>query len=262
MTAVSISVLLLVIGGFIGFAIFLQLKEQARLAKLRKIATLNNQLRQVRRYLDDMPPQYQPKDMRLWLFSRMIAIYDELLLLQPDATLTRRRGHLAEEMTEFQTSKQKRRAKPMNDEVLIVEVKRLFESFKSFLILSKRDKTIDPDLAHRYSQLLDFFHYKINADYHAYLARKAFLSGQMETAVEMYKEALSQLSPIKDSIEAKSTILKYTDLMQEIEEDLALQREEEEKVKRMEAESNGEEDLNDEWNKFIEDSTFKEKKRF
>lgn len=156
MTAVTITVLLLVIGGFIAFAIFLQIKEQARLEKLRKVANLNNQLRQVRRYLDEMPPQYQPKDMRLWLFSRMIAIYDQLILLQPDPTLTRRRGHLAEEMVEFQTNKQKRRAKPMNDEILIIEVKRLFESFKSFLIVSQKEKSIDPDVVHRYSKLLDF----------------------------------------------------------------------------------------------------------
>ncbi|BDX03567.1 hypothetical protein MACH16_23150 [Marinomonas pontica] len=155
MTAVTITVLLLVIGGFIAFAIFLQLKEQARLEKLRKVATLNNQLRQVRRYLDEMPPQYQPKDMKLWLFSRMIAIYDQLLVLQPDITLTRRREHLLEEMAEFQESKQKRRAKPMNDELMIIEIRRLFESFKSFLIASQKEKTIDPDVVHRYSKLLN-----------------------------------------------------------------------------------------------------------
>lgn len=260
MTAVTITVLLLVIGGFIAFAIFLQLKEQARLEKLRKVANLNNQLRQVRRYLDEMPSQYQPKDMRLWLFSRMVAIYDQLILLQPDPTLTRRRGHLSEEMAEFQTSKQKRRAKPMNDEILIIEVKRLFESFKSFLIVSQKEKSIDPDVVHRYSKLLNFYHYKINSDYHAYLARKAFLSGQMDTAVEMYKEALGQLTPIKDSVEAQPTILKLKDLIQEIEEDLALQKAEEEITQNM---SNGdEEEMDDEWNKFIEDSSFKEKKRF
>lgn len=260
MTAVTITVLLLVIGGFIAFAIFLQLKEQARIEKLRKVATLNNQLRQVRRYLDDMPPQYQPKDMRLWLFSRMIAIYDQLLSLQPDPILSRRRNHLAEEMSEFQTSKQKRRAKQMNDELLIIEVKRLFESLKSFLIQSQKEKTIDQDNVHRYSKLLNFYHYKVNADHHGYLARKAFLSGQMQSAVDMYKEALSQLTPVKDMIEAQSTVQKYQELLQEIEDDMALQKAEEEINKNMSSEA--EEELDDEWSKFIEDSTFKGKKRF
>ena len=67
MTAIIVTLLLLIIGGFIAFAIYLQLKEQARIERLRKAALLNNQLRQVRRYLDEMPAQYQPKDMRLWL---------------------------------------------------------------------------------------------------------------------------------------------------------------------------------------------------
>ncbi len=260
MSAVTITVLLLVIGGFIAFAIVLQLKEQARLEKLRKIASLNNQLRQVRRYLDEMPPQYQPKDMRIWLFTRMLAIYDQLLSLQPDASLSRRRNHLAEELSEFQESKQKRRAQPMNDELKIIEVKRLFESFKSFLVQAQKDKIVGSDVAHRYKKLMDFYHYKVNADYHAYLARRAFLSGQMESAIDLYKEALVQLNPIQEEVEAQPIIQKYQDILQEIEEDLALQKAEEELTKSMDSEE--EEELDDEWNKFIEGSTFQEKKRF
>ncbi|BFM49139.1 hypothetical protein [Marinomonas sp. THO17] len=260
MSTVTITVLLLVIGGFITFAIVLQLKEQARLEKLRKVASLNNQLRQVRRYLDEMPPQYQPKDMRIWLFTRMLAIYDQLISLQPDASLKRRRNNLAEELSEFQESKQKRRALPMNDELKIIEVKRLFESFKSFLVQSQKDKIINSDVVHRYRKLMDFYHYKVNADYHAYLARRAFLSGQMESAMDLYKEAINQLNPIQDDLEAQSIIQKYTDLLQEIQQDLELQQAEEELIKSMESEK--EEELDDEWNKFIESSTFQEKKRF
>ncbi|WOD08155.1 hypothetical protein [Marinomonas sp. GJ51-6] len=259
MTAFSITVLFLVVGGFVVFAVSLQLKEQARLAKLRKVVSLNNQSRQVRRFLDEMPPQYQPKDMRLWLFARMLKLYDQLLDLQPDTTLTRRRNHLAEEMEIFQSGKQKRRAKPMNDEVLIVEVKRLFDSFETFLTLAQRDKVIDSDLAYRYIQLMHFFKYKINADHYEYFARKDFLSGRIDKALELYKEALSQLSPLKDSPQAQSAILKLKDIIQELEEDLALQKAEEEISKEM---ANEKEELDDEWSKFIEDSDFKEKKRF
>ncbi|NVK73567.1 hypothetical protein C0J08_15450 [Marinomonas sp. CT5] len=259
MTAVTIIVLLLVIGGFIAFAIFLQLKERAQLQKLRKIATLNNQLRQLRRYLDEMPPQYQPKDMKAWLFSRMIAVYDQLIELQPDPTLTRRRAHLAEEMVEFQENKQKRRAKTINDELIVIEIKRLFESFKSFLILSQKEKTIDQDVAYRYSKLLNFYHYKVKSDYYAYLARKAFLSGQMDTAAEMYREALSQLNPTKETVEAQPVILKLKELLKEIEDDLELQKAEEEITNSFEQD---EDELDDEWSKFIDGSTFKEKKRF
>jgi hypothetical protein len=82
----------------------------------------------------------------------------------------------------------------------------------------------------------------------------------METAVDMYNEALSQLGPIKESLEAQPVILKIKDLLQEIEDDFALQKAEEEISKSMESE--GEEELDDEWSKFIQDSTFQTKKRF
>ncbi len=261
MTAITVTVLLLIIGGFIAFAIVLQLKEQARLAKMRKISKLNNQLRQVRRYLDDLPPQYQPKDMRLWLFSRTIAICDELIALQPDDNIKRRRRQLAQEMSEFQKSKQKRRAKPMSDEVMIVEVKRVFESFRTFLISAKRDKLISDDIMRRYNDLFDFYDHKISADHFAYLARQAFLSGKIEKAGELYRDAIGQLAPIKDSVEAKTIISKYEDLLKEIEEDLAMQRLEAQAV-REDTDAENEKELNDEWSKFIDDNTFTEKKRF
>ena len=151
MTSVTITVLLLIIGGFIAFAIYLQLKEQARLEKMRKVVTLNNQLRQVTRYLDDIPSQYQPKDMRLWLFSRLISIYDQLLVLQPDPTLSRRRRNIEEEMTAFQANTQKRSAKPMNEELLNREVKSLDQWLKTSLLTYQADQTNDFDFVKRYS---------------------------------------------------------------------------------------------------------------
>ncbi|MBJ7536688.1 hypothetical protein [Marinomonas transparens] len=260
MTAITITVLLLVIGGFIAFAIVLQMKEQARLEKLRKIARLNNQLRQIRRYLDDLPPQYQPKDMRLWLFSRMIAVYDEILVVQPDGTLNRRRNNLAEEMTTFQTDKKKRRTKPINDEVLVMELKRLFESFKLFIAQSKKEKTLDGDTAFRYTNMMEFYSHKIHVDFHAYLARHAFLSGNMTTAIEMYKEAIAQIEPIQEFPEAQPLIEQYNETISEIESDMALQEAEENIMASEDGED--EEELDDEWDKFIDNSTFQKKERF
>jgi hypothetical protein len=76
----------------------------------------------------------------------------------------------------------------------------------------------------------------------------------------MYKEALSQLTPIKESVEAQPAILKLKELLKEIEDDLALQKAEEEITKNIDNEEEGE--LDDEWSKFIEGSSFKEKQRF
>ncbi|TYL47371.1 hypothetical protein [Marinomonas sp. IMCC 4694] len=260
MATLTTAALLLFIVGFLALVIFLQLKEQARLDRLRKVAFLNNQLRQVRRYLDDIPPQYQPKDMRLWLYSRKVAIYEQLLVLHPDPTLARRHNHIVEEMNAFQNSKHKRRAKPINDELLIMEIKRQFESFKVFLALCQKDSTISSDVAHRYKKLMNFYHFKVNADYHSYLARQAFLNGLMENSVKMYKEALAQLAPVKDTPEAQPTILKLNDLIREIEEDSALQKAEEEMARSSDNKADAE--LDSEWDKFMEDSNRNIKKRF
>ncbi|MDB4838096.1 hypothetical protein OAH87_06495 [Marinomonas sp.] len=262
MTTIIVTLLLLVIGGFIAFAIWLQLKEKSRLDGLRKIAALNNQLRQVRRYLDDMPPQYQPKGMRLWLFKRTVAIFDQLILLKSDVSLTRRRNLLMEEMKNFQSNTQKRRSKPMNDEVLITEVKRLFDSFEGFLAESQQEKTINEKQSSQYLKLVGFFKYKVQSDFHAYGARKASLSGQHEQALEMYNEAIAQLSHVKELPPAQPTLVKYNDAISELNAAIALKKQEEEAAEKEKQNLPTSEIYDDEWGKFVESSEFKKKEKF
>ncbi|RDL43067.1 hypothetical protein DN730_16330 [Marinomonas piezotolerans] len=262
MTTVFVTLLLLVIGGFIAFAIYLQLKEQARIERLRKVALLNNQLRQERRFLDELPAQYQPKDMRLWLFSRILATCDELLAIQPDEPLARRRRFLQEEMVQFQSSKEKRRAKPVIDDVQILELKRLFDSFANYIHNAKTTKKIDQESAERYESLLMLYKYKVNADYHAYLARQSFLTHKMEEAVSEYQEAINQMRPIQEQPEAAEVIKKYEETIQEIEDDLELQRREAEMAAESQEDDEAEGELDDEWQKFMTDGEFQRKKHF
>lgn len=251
---------LLVLGvGFIGFVITLQMKEQARLEKLRKVAMLNNQTRQVRHYLDDLPAQYQPKDMRLWLYSRLVGIHDELMKLAPDEKLAKRRSHVIDEMEKFQASKQKRKAKAINDELLIINIRRLLDSFFSFIQQSKEAKKLDGDACHKYSQLIGFYRYKLNADHKAYQARQFFLTGKLQEAVDMYRVAAGELEEVGETAEAKEAINKYNSAADEIESDLKLQQQEAEMAAEDE-EDQGE--LDDEWSKFMEDDSFTKKRTF
>lgn len=262
MTAIIVTLLLLVIGGFIAFAIYLQMKEQARIERLRKVALLNNQLRQVRRYLDELPAQYQPKDMRLWLYARMIAICDELLSLQPDEPLSRRRRFLHEEMVQFQESTEKRRAKPVIDEVQIMELKRLFESFHQYLQSEKSHKKIPEDAFARFDELLHWYKYKVTADHHAYTARQFFLTHKMEEAIQEYRLAIGHLKPVEESAEAAAKIKEFEETIAEIEEDIALQEREAELEAESKEDEQSEDELNNEWQKFMEDGEFQKKKHF
>ena len=258
MTALIVTILLLIIGGFIAFAIYLQMKEQARLERLRKVALLNNQVRQIRRYIDDLPSQYQPKELRIWLYQRLMSVFDELLTTQPDESLSRRRRNLEEEMINFQSSKQKRRAKPVIDELEIMELKRLFEAVAQFVAFAKNNKQIEPDQAFRYESLMNFYRYKVMADFHAYLARQAFLTQKFDDAIAQYKEAISQLLPVQENPEAQPVIVQFQSIIDEIEADLELQKREAE----LELDEEEDAELDDEWNKFMNQDDFQKKKHF
>lgn len=262
MTVIVVTLMLLVIGGFIAFAIVLQMKEQARIERLRKIAFLNNQMRQIRRYLDELPAQYQPKDMRLWLYSRLIATCDELLGIQPDEPLERRRKFLNEEMQQFQASKEKRRAKPVIDELQIVELRRLFDSFSIYLTTAKSHKQINEELFMRFDALIHWYKYKINSDHHAYLARQFFLTQKLTDAVHEYQEAIKQLLPIQENPEAASAIKGYEEVIKEIEDDMELQKREAELEEASKEDEAAEGELDDEWQKFISEGEFQPKKHF
>ena len=251
---------LLILGGaFIVFVIYLQLKEQARIDKLRKVAALNNQTRQVRHYLDDLPAQYQPKDMKVWLFTRLVEIFDELQALAPDDKTVTRRQRVVEELEVFRGSKQKRKAKAINDELMVINLRRLLDSLQNFLTHSRGTKKLDADTFERYSQLIAFYRYKLSSDNKAFLARQSFLSGRLEDAIRMYKKAIEDLAPISSMDEAKEIEARLKTLIVEIEDDLKLQQEEAKEHEEAEAEA---EELDSEWNKFIDSDGFTKKRTF
>lgn len=262
MPVITIVVLLVVFFGFVGFMVVMQLQEQARLERLRKVAHLNNQNRLVRRYLDDLPPQYQPKDLRLWLFSRLLANYNELLALQPDESLSRRRALLAEEMENFKESKQKRKAKAINDELVVIELRRLLDSLISYIEQEKRHKNLDQDTAFRYNNIITFFRCKVRADHQAYQARQFFLLGKLEEAIEFYEKAIGELEEVEQIPEAMEAKKRFEGYITELQSDLQLQQDEAAKEAENAEDCSAEEELDDEWAKFFENNEFQKKKHF
>ncbi|GAB3481318.1 hypothetical protein [Marinomonas epiphytica] len=255
MTEIAITFLLLAIGGFLVLAIVLHFKEQARIERQRKAARLNSQLRLVRGFLDEMPTQYQPKDMRIWLYSRIIALSDQLLELQSDSNLARRRTQYSDELQSFQQSPDDRKPRTINDELMITSLKRMFESFRTYILLAQKEKSLSSDQARRFDDLLVFYKYKVSADFFAYKANQAFLNGKVETALSIYQEALSQLAPVKDSPDAQSSVIYLNQAIEEISQQSPLH------VETSKTPANKEE-LDSEWEQFIDDNTFEEKKRF
>ena len=256
MSVIIITGLLLLGGAFVGFVIYLQLKEQARIDKLRKVAALNNQTRQVRHYLDDLPAQYQPKDMRLWLFSRLLGIFDELQSLSPDDKTVKRRQRVAEEFESFKASKQKRKAKAVSDELMVINLRRLLDSLQTFLKSSLSAKKLDSDSFDRYSKLITFNRHKLSSDNKAFLARRSFLSGKLEESVELYKKAIDELEPLEGMDGTKELEDRMKQTIAEIESDLKLQQEEEALLAEEE-----DEELTEEWGKFMDDDDGFTKKR-
>lgn len=256
MTEIAIFILLLLIGGVIVLAIVLQFKEQARQEKARKLTRLDNQLRLLRSFIDDIPAQYQPKDMRIWLYSRVVAVCDDILTLKTDIAITKKRTRFADELKRFQGSEDKRRPKPINDELLISGLKRMFESLRSYILLAHKEKHISLDTVQHYEHLLLFYKYQVSADYFAFQARQAYLNGKKETAIEIYKEAISQLAPMKDAPEAQDIIAEFNGHIADINEEITTPAEDDTRNQK------ANEALDEEWEQFIDESTFAEKKRF
>ena len=185
---------------------------------------------------------------------------DALLALQPDDTLLRRRNHLSQEMQEFQDSKAKRKARAISDELQILEIRRLFESFSMFLRQAKEQNLIDSDSVFKYKNLFDFYRYKVSADHKAYLARQAFLTNRFEDAVGFYREAALELENAKEVPEAQEAQKHFVALANEIDSDLQLQKAEAERFAQEDPEE--EESLDKEWDQFMNKDGFTKKKYF
>ncbi|MGR0277775.1 hypothetical protein ACUM5Y_01875 [Marinomonas dokdonensis] len=256
MTEIAIFILLLLIGSVIVLAIVLQFKEQARQEKLRKLTRLDNQLRLLRSFIDDIPSQYQPKDMRIWLFSRVVAVCDEIQTLKTDTAIAKKRSRFAEELKRFQGNQDNRKPKPINDELLISGLKRLFESLRSYILLAHKEKQLSLDVVQRYESLLMLYKYQVSADFYAFQAKQAYLNGKKENAIQIYKEAISQLAPIKDTPQVVPIIDDFNAVIADINAEITAPPVDDNLPNK------NTEALDEEWEQFIDESTFTEKKRF
>jgi len=118
--------------------------------------------------------------------------------------------------------------------------------------LSQKEKLSASDVVHRLAKLRNFYHYKINADYHSYLARKAFLSGQTgDAGLICIKSSFFKFSADQRIALRLSLLILKSNYFKTIEVWIVLYKKPKKKLnKRMEG-RRLEEELDDEWSKFM-----------
>ena len=97
-----------------------------------------------------------------------------------------------------------------------MDLERLLESYHHFLTQSAKDKTLNSKVSARYLNLIALDTHLVSADFYAYRERQSFWSENYDKAIESYKDAVSQLSLIRETPESIIAIRHTPVLIREI----------------------------------------------
>lgn len=207
---VIITIIVIIIAISIALIFVGQARERAKIEKIRKVNSLQDLCRRLKRLTDELPPQYLAKELKLLIIERSIETLNELKDIQKSDF--RHEATLQNEMGLLEQSKQsteKPEPVPIVNEVQAKEVQALLEILQKFVDAQRKKGNIDGASAKKHIQHITYFAAKSKADYYSNKAKANIKSKKWRLAIHLYHNAITELEPVKALTIAQKAILSY-----------------------------------------------------
>lgn len=245
-TAITIIIILIILGS-ISLLFISQAREKARIEKIRKANALQDRYRRVQRLINEIPPQYLNKELRVMILERGIETLTELEALKPDPTTQSNIKNDQQALKAVQESTEAPKPVPIKDEATSKEVSKLLELLYRFIERQRATKKLDKTTSNKYLAYINYLISKVRADLATTKAKEAQKNGKLRVAIHNYHNAISEMMRIKDNPLAVKAMSSYKAKIKQLEE--AAEKEGKEDPVNPEAEK---ESLNKEWDDYLD----------
>ncbi|WP_250658295.1 hypothetical protein [Alkalimarinus coralli] len=245
-TAITIIIILIILGS-ISLLFISQAREKARIEKIRKTNALQDRYRRVQRLINEIPPQYLNKELRVMILERGIETLSELVALKPDPTIQSNIKNDQQALKTVQESTETPKPVPIKDEATSKEVSKLLELLYRFIERQRATKKLDKSTSNKYLAYINYLISKVRADLAITKAKEAQKNGKLRVAIHNYHNAISEMMRIKDNPLAIKALTGYKAKIKQLEE--AAEKEGKEGTVNPEAEK---ESLNKEWDDYLD----------
>ena len=241
----------------VGVLYFAQMRERARIERVRKISNLAERYRRLQSLLSDLPPQYLSNDLRVMVAERSVETLKELIPLKRDAQLAEQLKADQEQLTQLRNSNTKFPPKPIRDENEAKEVRKLLQTLYKFVQGQHKRRLLDATTAKKHLEQITFFACQSRADVLVARAEAANKGGKPRVAIHNYHTAIAAYKPVMNHPAAVNVIAGYKQRITALDQIADAQN------KRVKEQAQAKLEANKEWDTFLkDDDTWKKKNQY
>lgn len=240
---VAISILAIVVS---------QLREKAKIQRMRKIAALEDAYKRAQLLFTEIPGQYLTTDIKLLLLHRMESACKGLITLKSEKPVADWLADAQQLMQKVSAAEDKRPPTRINSPETSNQVRELLKNLFALIETMHKAGQIDKPSAKKHLRYVLFLVHKTNSDLHVFQAREHIKQNDVRKAIHEYHLASTEIGKSKDNPLAAKAVKSLRIRIKELE---TLMRESQPSKAKDEEQSR----LDKEWDTFVDDDSWKKK---
>ncbi|MFT6122131.1 MAG: hypothetical protein ACJASG_000653 [Oleiphilaceae bacterium] len=191
---------------FIGLIYLSQMRERARIEKIRKTNALTERHNRMQLLLQELPPQYLNNELRIMITERSIETINELSVLKNDDRLRKRVSQEQASLNQLREKKPKFKPVIVQNEAKAKDVRVLLESLSRFVQNQNKRKRLDANSTKKYLSHIDFSVCQSKAELFTARAEAANNAGKLRVAIHNYHNAIDSFKTLSNNPKATKTV--------------------------------------------------------
>ena len=230
--------------------VFSQMREKARIERVRKMTAQEDAYNKAYRLLTDIPGQYLTPDLKLLLLKRMEDACQELTALKSDQPVKQWLENIAQTKKQILEKNDQRPPVKVDSPEKSTYIKDLLQALFKLIEAMHKAGRIDSATAKKNLKYVLFLVHKTHADLHVFQARDFIRQNQIRKAIHAYHLASTEMGKSRDNPLAMKAVKSFRTRIKELEE-MSTEG-------KMNEESHSK--LDKEWDNFLQDDdTWKKK---
>ncbi|GAB5476928.1 MAG: hypothetical protein Marn2KO_03950 [Marinobacter nauticus] len=230
--------------------VFSQMREKARIERVRKMTAQEDAYNKAYRLLTEIPGQYLTPDLKLLLLKRMEDACQELIALKSDQPVKQWLENIAQTKKQILEKNDQRPPVKVDSPEKSTYIKELLQALFKLIEAMHKAGRIDSATAKKNLKYVLFLVHKTHADLHVFQARDFIRQNQIRKAIHAYHLASTEMGKSRDNPLAMKAVKSFRTRIKELEE-MSTEG-------KMNEESHSK--LDKEWDNFLQDDgTWKKK---
>lgn len=203
---------------FIGVVWLGQMRERARIEKIRNTNALTERHNRMQLLLHELPPQYLNNELRIMITERSIDTINELSSLKNDHRLKQQIKQEHDFLKNLREKSPKYKPVLVKNEAKAKDVRVLLESLSRFVQNLNKLKRLDGSKTKKYLSHIDFSICQSKADLFTARAEAASKAEKPRVAIHNYHNAIESFKTLTNNPQATKTIAQFRAKIKSLEQ--------------------------------------------